>query len=427
MSRKMKKFLRDTKARMLPYSVIFLLIIAGLTSMFFVLPGNKFVRALSEHSDDFEDDTPGQWPDEDWYILSIDNINVGDRNVTDSTSYDGSNCLLVNYSDPDNNGHMFFNTTSENEKWSNFSFWFYAEADNNDFSTWYSNGTNGSAGSFASVRIGCTGIGGGDAESISIKGGGGEEITDIDYTFEEWWFFKVSFNWTDETFSVHIHNDTQENNTEWFTFIYSVSEGGANPFLGRYHFTNPKGKVTNIYLDNMQFNGTTSGAAQGEICYYNYTGLDESNRTTFGSGTPGDTLYSNATANWNTGAMLTIEISVNDTVYVEDVCIDFAETDLHTSVHWENISISVDLDNSTWHAFAAVTDIDQGGDASNISLNTSWASICSDGNPFPISNTSVGVDDYIYVLFKLDLPDDAETGGPYTTDSWNILWKTVES
>jgi len=185
-----------------------------------------------------------------------------------------------------------------------------------------------------------------------------------------------------------------------------------------------KASYNSTYTPTTFVTWDTPGYAGSESCYWTYYGLDANDRVTFGSGEASDTLYSNATGNWGAGAMLIINVSVNDSVTVEDICINLNNTDLHSSVHWENISIDVALDNATfpndWYSLG----VDEGD--YNISLNASWDTDWG-SNPFPISNSSLypTMDEQIYVRFKLELPSDA-TVGTHTTDEWIILWKAVE-
>jgi len=174
-----------------------------------------------------------------------------------------------------------------------------------------------------------------------------------------------------------------------------------------------------------------SGSGSEEQCYYNTSGLDGSDRITFGSGQANAVLWSNATGNWDAGAMLEIEVSTNASVNIDDIIIDLKDTDLHTSVHWENISIDVaysstsfaDANSSFPNDDYAVVDIDDG--SGNVSLNASWDLDWANPNPFPLSNDTTGADHFFCVRFKLEVPSDATVGGPYTTDAWEVVWKTT--
>jgi hypothetical protein len=185
-----------------------------------------------------------------------------------------------------------------------------------------------------------------------------------------------------------------------------------------------------MYVDNFSFwddagqlNATAPAPSNEEQCYYNVTGLDTNNRITFGTGEAGDSLYSNATGNWGDGAMMNITISTNASVKVHDLFLDYAEADLHSTVHWENISIACSTDNSSWGDFKQLTSIDNNSDLSNVSLNESWDGTWG-SNPFPFTNNSVGVDGYVLVRMKLEVPSDA-TSGTHTTDSWYVRYRTL--
>jgi len=182
-----------------------------------------------------------------------------------------------------------------------------------------------------------------------------------------------------------------------------------------------------IVYDSVEWPSVGGGV---ETCYYNISGLDGSDRVTFGSGTAGTVLWSNASSNWDAGAMLNIQVSTNATVSIDDICINLKDSDLHTSVHWENISIDVAYHTTSfasanatfpndWYSFG-----DEEGDY-NISLNASWDTDWGGANPFPLTNDTVGADHFFCVRFRLAVPSDATAGGPYTTDQWEVIWKTI--
>ena len=244
--------------------------------------------------------------------------------------------------------------------------------------------------------------------SWHVLGGGG----DIDNNV--WYNFNYSIHYSNDTFQCFLDGSP----LDWGSFRNSKST------TDRIYFDV---KENTCYIDNITIQGISGeGDIAGgvETCSYNYTGLDSNDRVTFGTGEPNDVLYSNATGNWGSGAMLTINITVNDTVYIEDIFIDFMEADLSATVHWENISITcLNGSNVSWGDFELVTAIDQGGDVSNISLNASWDGTWGT-NPFPFTNNTVGRDGYINIRFKLELPSDAQSG-LLTVDTWKIIWKSI--
>lgn len=415
--------MKDVEARVLPVSVAVLMIAVALSAVFVLMPGNNvIVKAYPDsYSDDFEDDVVGNAPSDSWYTFYVESTPdvPYECNITDDYAID-SNSFNFTY-DADGSGSKLkvdFNFASPSN-YTYFNFSFYPLTGHN-YARIYPYSDTEYTGI---IYLGYQGTE--EDDHVYFKYGSSATYDLGTYTYNAWNNISIQFNYSvdDGTMGVKLDSGSGWGSWVWHAF-YDVATINTLTHIA-FNGGISDSYNTNIRYDNfvLEHTGATGGGTE-EQCYYNVTGLQGSDKNvTFGSGEAGDTLYSNATGNWGAGAMMDIEISTNASVNVTDILLDFAETDLDTTVHWENISISVDLNNASWHSFALLTSVDQGVDLSNVSLDTSWSSICSDANPFPISNSTVGVDDHIYIRFKIELPSDAATG-TYTTNAWNVLWKT---
>jgi len=89
----------------------------------------------------------------------------------------------------------------------------------------------------------------------------------------------------------------------------------------------------------------------------------------------------------------------------------------------ENLSVDVDVDNSSWTPGTTVTvNVTNGG---NISLNGSWSDLTAEGNPFVIKNSDGNYSIFLRISYAIPSGTSADT---YTTTStpWKIKWKIIE-
>jgi hypothetical protein len=179
-----------------------------------------------------------------------------------------------------------------------------------------------------------------------------------------------------------------------------------------------------VYTDTELYSTT-----EEDTCSITVNDLDASDRITFGSGTAGSTLWSNATGNWGAGAMMTINLTTNATWTINQVCISLEDTDLDTNIHWENISFNLkNGTNSSWVA-GGIKNFGTYG-SSNFTINastwdTDWGTspFTTDGSGglSELNNTGNATYNW-YVRFRLEVPNDA-TANTFSTDAWKIYYE----
>ena len=410
MSPESKKRIKKIKAGMFPFTVFFLLVVAGLSAVFFVMPGDDvIVRAENGYfSDNFNDNSLDAW----WYDDSAHGTNeTGQRIYLNDT---GTTPMIAS-ADAENISNCNITIrmiSSDNDKT-------YFGFGDQQINAWNSQN---------------------DGMYVSMYDDGDFRIQTYDGGSQGYIYDEATYYSNDAYVTLHVNatNQTVTVFVDWVQVYVVPFEPGWDDLntTDYYIITTDKdddNTPEGTGIDDFVFKELDSGGSggSGEICYYNLSGYDGSNRITFGSGQADEILWSNATGNWDAGAMLNIQVSTNATINVTDIFIDLNDTDLHTSVHWENISIDVaysttsfaDANSSFSNDVYAIVDIDDG--AGNVSLNGSWDTAWANPNPFPLSNDTMGADHFFCIRFKLELPSDATTGGPYTTDAWKVIWETT--
>ena len=142
----------------------------------------------------------------------------------------------------------------------------------------------------------------------------------------------------------------------------------------------------------------------------------------------GQTIYTNETG--STGKNVTIYTTMNvsedcidifvdlsgDTTLGDSNEIDFDSSSGNSDMYLQ-ISRDDDWDSSDWLQFTDANNY-------NISLNTSWTSICNDPNPFELDFPAGNIT--IYCIFRLDITPSLSSGTYSTVNNnvWKIVHKT---
>ena len=211
----------------------------------------------------------------------------------------------------------------------------------------------------------------------------------------------------------------------WYGFRNSAS--GLYTFSIEY--TTGTGTTDTGYFNNISLGTDTLLTAQVEkpvASWFNIVDSYLDSGAVTWSGEADTITYSNETA--GVGNNVTIETDVNISENCTDAYIDLSgdtafgagdQVDFDSSSGNSTMWLQVGTDETWSDEWVQFTD----ANLYNISLNTSWASLSDDSNPFVINNASGNVT--IHCIFKLVLGAgiSAATYDTSSTSVWKITWK----
>jgi len=399
-----KSFFKDIEARVLPVGIIIILLFAVISTFF--VP--TIIAESQVENEDFEDDTEGQDPSDSWY--TYDEIDTcGEVNTTQAKG--GTKSFKF---DPDLSGvdYAFFNCTQSNYTWFNVSIWTPSSSDTGTCALRIHNGTMDSTGTVAGVvwnaATGTT------VQVYNESGDGGstnELIPAGNWDVNVWIYLNFSFNYTTHLWRLDYNNT---NDTGWTDMPYDME-----------HFDiilckNANNEDNLFYMDDMNLANWSAPPGGSSPSNYTLDGLDGSSRITW-TGEADTTVWSNAT---DPGGTLVFYTELNVSENCSDIIVDFSGSlNIGGLGILENLSVDVDVDNSSWTPGTTVTvNVTNGG---NISLNGSWSDLTAEGNPFVIKNSDGNYSIFLRISYAIPSGTSADT---YTTTStpWKIKWKIIE-
>ena len=412
-----RNLIYDVKARVLPFTVLFMLVIAGLSAVFVLQPEQSIVSAAII-TDGFEDrDITEYYKEKD---ISSDANLV--EYFPNTVSHSGSCSIGFNStSEVEKSAYILKSLNNTNDQ--NISFYFSFEEDDtySNYPIIFGRFQNTQNGYWGRVYGGTLYLYREVSNSVTLLDSQGS----LTWSYDGTWY-KISMNITSTSINIWCEHDGGTAHISDTDSQYSSGDWGFGWCGSQHHSVG----TTIGYIDDFSYGDEDSGAGGNEEqIYFNITSLDANNRITFGSIEQGKSGWSNQSGNWGNGAMLAFTVQVNASTRVEDIYLDLQETDISNgAIEWEDVSIDTALDNSTFpNDECLVTAIDQaGGDASNISLNASWDADWGT-NPFPITNSSLdgSPEVTLYIRFKVNV-DGGVAANTYSKDDvWLIVTKYI--
>lgn len=396
-----KNFLKDIEARVFPVSVLLLLIMVAVSSIFVFLPDTVEAADSTLRQENFDDDTPEADPSDTWYSYS----ETADYfQVNDTTAYSGSNSLKI-WGAPSSNEYGNF-TLNTNFSGANFSMRFNVTQNgethqNSYFRLWDEDDFN-----FINFQ---TGRNTEDENAMYFWYGATPTKDEPEWVFayNTWHQLGIDFNFSTQKFQGWMTNETGNYNTSWQDFF----SGSATTEVSMFS-VGCTDDGTYMYIDDIQF-GDDDGETSSSFSLGG--GVGSNNNITW-SGEAGDTVYSNATA--GLGGTLNISYDVNASDNLTEIRVNLSHLNVTQGILNSNISLIFDDDNSSWTGDVVAYS------GTNFTINESiWSTNSWGGSPFPIDGEG-WTNGSMYCRMRLAIPSGA-TADTYTAVDWKIWYKLV--
>ena len=408
---KRSNFLRQTTATKLIGTTIIsvMMIVVALSSVFVLMPETTVKADWSAsnytYTEGFEDDTVGQLPTEYWYTIWDE---YGYWAVSNVKAHTGFKSALID-SSLSSGGHYNLTNTSAIDYF-NFSVYVDDTSDAGKFKIYFRNYSSSALGPFFLW----------DSSSTDLQWYDGSNYhTLCQYSLQTWENWCIEFHYTNHTFALFEDGAIKG----WGDFRDSPDE------FTEFCIAGGNGHATTVYYDDIEIGSPTEFEPQGGGEDPSEFGIIDnyldSGKVTW-SGEANIDTYSNATA--GVGNNVTFYTDVNVSENCTDVYIDLSgdtafgaadQVDFDSSSGNSTMWLQVGTDETWSDEWVQFTD----ANSYNISLNTSWASLSDDTNPFVIRNASGNVT--IHCIFKLSLGAgiSAATYDTSSTSVWKVTWK----